>query len=71
MQYSGLQVFSFIVLLVGTAAIIGSIATTHWTTHDVGTDISEVAGKQPLISVWYSFVTATKINRRYVIQFLF
>lgn len=30
MQYTGLQVFSFLVLLVGTGLIVVSIATNYW-----------------------------------------
>jgi len=44
MQYSGAQVVSFIVLLIGTAAIIASIATDHWSVYNIVGSISEHRG---------------------------
>ncbi len=34
MQYSGSQVLSFLLLLVGTAAVVASIATNYWSQHE-------------------------------------
>lgn len=43
MQYTGLQVFSFLVLLIGTGLVVVSIATNYWSYHTYEAESTEIA----------------------------
>jgi len=49
MYYSGVQVGSFVVLLLGTAAIIVSIATNNWSKHEIGGSLAKATYYRGLI----------------------
>ena len=57
MQYSGLQVLAWMLLLVGTGALVASFATDYWSVHEAPV----VNGKSPYyllhISVFLRFFT--------------